>query len=130
MNGVGAKLESKPSSLRLERMTSPGPAACGRISHAGAPSGDTGCHQCAGYWLVESQAVSAMTIKRRKHFRMVQVSSKKDGMSPYKYIGCHAAERPEYASFLRTNGQRVAAQSAPGPGHHLRGQGFESAETG
>src|SRR6185503_2188402 len=49
VNGVGAKLESRPSSWRLERMTSPGPASCGRISHAGAPSFGTGAHQCAGY---------------------------------------------------------------------------------
>ena len=48
VNGVAAKLESKPSSLRLERITSPGPAACGRISQAGAPLVGTGVHQCAG----------------------------------------------------------------------------------
>ena len=48
-NGVAAKFESRPSSWRFETMTSPGPAACGRISHEAALSGGTAAHQCAGY---------------------------------------------------------------------------------
>src|SRR5262245_15444714 len=48
VNGVAAKFESSPSSLRLERITSPGPASCGRISQSGVPSLGTAAHQCAG----------------------------------------------------------------------------------
>src|SRR5580698_9870332 len=39
-----------PSSLRLERITSPGLAAWGRISQSGLCASTTGVHHCAGYW--------------------------------------------------------------------------------
>src|SRR5205809_830846 len=48
VNGVAAKLDSKPSSVRLVRMTSPGPASCGSISHEAACSRGTGFHHAAG----------------------------------------------------------------------------------
>jgi len=47
-NGVDAKFDNNPSSLRFERITSPGFAACGRISQPGAPSVGAGVHQCGG----------------------------------------------------------------------------------
>src|ERR1700733_10469674 len=50
MNGVAAKFERMPSSLRLERITSPGLAACGRISQTALWLSGTGAHQRAGYW--------------------------------------------------------------------------------
>src|SRR6478672_5057167 len=49
MNGVAAKFERMPSSLRLERITSPWRAACGRISQSGFPASGAGFHQWVGY---------------------------------------------------------------------------------
>src|ERR1700722_16502531 len=49
VNGVDAKLDRIPSSLRFERITSPDFAACGSISQSGLFFSGTGVHQCAGY---------------------------------------------------------------------------------
>jgi len=48
--GVGAKLESRPSSFAFERISSPDRASCGRISHVGAPLLSAVVHQWAGYF--------------------------------------------------------------------------------
>src|SRR3989338_1778142 len=63
VKGVGAKFDMIPNSPRFERMTSHGPAACGKISHHAALSGGTGAHHCSGY--LPSRVLVAQLAKYR-----------------------------------------------------------------
>ena len=98
-----------PNSLRFERMTSPGCASCGRISHEAAWSLGTGFHQCRRYreegWRWSTCGFAMMpeqlAIPRHRqevHIRLTgslrtawsrrEVSRQKDHMGPWMVRQC------------------------------------------